>query len=294
MNWHALAVHLADRLEGCIFVDRQLRVQLFSLGLERLLGWSRDEIEGQPILNLVPADHRLVAHARLLRAVGGLLPAFVAHLQAKDGRLLAISFEGVRLEHQDDCGLFLTVTASRSIRPETTSDPYQDVTYEIAASPNRFGELRSMRSLTANDPTTTSGQRCYQLMHGRDQPCTDCPALQASEAAPRTLTRRVPADSGTYEVLTAIRKEERATVHVRRISDVALSAIYEAKVSRLADAAQLSEREREVLHWLLLGRALGDVALLMNLSVRTVKFHQANILEKLGVDSRVDLIRLIV
>jgi DNA-binding CsgD family transcriptional regulator len=61
----------------------------------------------------------------------------------------------------------------------------------------------------------------------------------------------------------------------------------------LADAAQLSERERSVLTYLLMGRSLGDIALILGISPRTVKFHQANVLEKLGADSRADLVRLI-
>lgn len=48
-----------------------------------------------------------------------------------------------------------------------------------------------------------------------------------------------------------------------------------------------------MLAWLLLGRSLDEIAVSLGISARTVKFHQQNILNKLGADSRVDLIRLV-
>jgi len=56
--------------------------------------------------------------------------------------------------------------------------------------------------------------------------------------------------------------------------------------------ARLTEREREVLDLLLLGRTHEDIALLLGISERTSKFHQANLFTKLGAESRLDLLRL--
>ncbi|MFO0556430.1 MAG: LuxR C-terminal-related transcriptional regulator [Polyangiales bacterium] len=63
---------------------------------------------------------------------------------------------------------------------------------------------------------------------------------------------------------------------------------------QLAADACLSLREREVLDLLLLGRSLNDIALVLGISPRTAKFHQANVLAKLGADSRFDLMRLLI
>jgi len=57
-------------------------------------------------------------------------------------------------------------------------------------------------------------------------------------------------------------------------------------------AAGLTAREREVLELVLLGRTHEDVATALGISARTAKFHQANLLEKLGAESRMDLLRL--
>ena len=61
---------------------------------------------------------------------------------------------------------------------------------------------------------------------------------------------------------------------------------------RMIAAAGLSEREVEVLNLLLLGRAHGDIATALEISERTSRFHQGNILRKLGAESRFDLQRL--
>jgi DNA-binding CsgD family transcriptional regulator len=80
---------------------------------------------------------------------------------------------------------------------------------------------------------------------------------------------------------------------VRRLPPQFMGALFEARTAEVAARANLSEREQSVLRYLVMGRALQDISTILGISVRTVKFHQANVLEKLGADSRVDLLRLI-
>jgi DNA-binding CsgD family transcriptional regulator len=54
----------------------------------------------------------------------------------------------------------------------------------------------------------------------------------------------------------------------------------------------LSPREREVFEMLLYGFTADEIAAKLGVSTRTVKFHQTNVLQKLGADSRLDLFRL--
>jgi DNA-binding response OmpR family regulator len=61
---------------------------------------------------------------------------------------------------------------------------------------------------------------------------------------------------------------------------------------QLVDGAGLTGREREVLELLLLGRTHEDIALVLGITERTSKFHSANLLAKLGAESRLDLMRL--
>jgi DNA-binding NarL/FixJ family response regulator len=61
---------------------------------------------------------------------------------------------------------------------------------------------------------------------------------------------------------------------------------------QIAEDAKLTSREREVLDLLLLGRTHEEIGLVIGSSARTAKFHQANILRKLGAASRLDLMRI--
>jgi DNA-binding NarL/FixJ family response regulator len=67
----------------------------------------------------------------------------------------------------------------------------------------------------------------------------------------------------------------------------------EAVVRRLADTANLTPREGEVLFWLLHGHRYDDISSVLGVSTRTTKFHACNLLRKLDLDSRYDLTRLL-
>src|ERR1019366_6989194 len=67
----------------------------------------------------------------------------------------------------------------------------------------------------------------------------------------------------------------------------------DAKATRTAGDRALSERERQVLTLLLRGRGVEDIATMLEIAPRTVKFHQANVLQKLGADSRPHLLPLL-
>jgi DNA-binding NarL/FixJ family response regulator len=74
----------------------------------------------------------------------------------------------------------------------------------------------------------------------------------------------------------------------------ACAALPGERRAEIVAQARLTEREREVLDLLLLGRTHEDIAELLGISERTSKFHQANLLTKLGAESRLDLLRLFV
>ncbi len=53
----------------------------------------------------------------------------------------------------------------------------------------------------------------------------------------------------------------------------------------------LTERERQIMDLLILGKAGKVIAYELNISQKTVDFHRTNVLSKLGVNSVVDLVR---
>ena len=50
--------------------------------------------------------------------------------------------------------------------------------------------------------------------------------------------------------------------------------------------ATLTRREREILHWVAEGKRDGEIAAILNLSVRTVEQHVRSCLRKLNVETR--------
>ncbi len=118
----------------------------------------------------------------------------------------------------------------------------------------------------------------------------DVIAMRASETANVLL----PEVDDAFRVVTA-RAVDAATVLVtiRYVEVALLPDLVDAKAARIAGAGALSERERQVLTLLLRGHGVEDVALMLEIAPRTVKFHQSNVLQKLGADSRIDLLRVL-
>jgi DNA-binding NarL/FixJ family response regulator len=55
--------------------------------------------------------------------------------------------------------------------------------------------------------------------------------------------------------------------------------------------SQLSPREAEVLRHIAWGRSNKEIAVELSISVKTVEFHKANAVDKLGLRSRTDILR---
>jgi two-component system response regulator NreC len=66
---------------------------------------------------------------------------------------------------------------------------------------------------------------------------------------------------------------------------------FEVKARAAAEADPLTEREREVLRLLALGHTNQEIAKLIYVSVRTAETHRAHIMQKLGLNTRAELVR---
>jgi DNA-binding CsgD family transcriptional regulator/ActR/RegA family two-component response regulator len=64
-------------------------------------------------------------------------------------------------------------------------------------------------------------------------------------------------------------------------------------VQRFSERGSLTPREEQVLYWLLRGLRYVDIASILDIRQRTVKFHVRNVMDKLEVDTRHDLSRLL-
>jgi DNA-binding CsgD family transcriptional regulator len=63
------------------------------------------------------------------------------------------------------------------------------------------------------------------------------------------------------------------------------------RVAELAQKLKLTPRERQILEQLCLGHSLDDIAKVLTIRPRTVKFHQENLLRKTGASSRAELFK---
>src|SRR5262249_25102284 len=125
-------------------------------------------------------------------------------------------------------------------------------------------------------------------------PCRGCPLLATSEVGDSrvgVVHSRDP--DGTLVLVTGQRTgDETFTLTARYLDRSVVASLLRARIESLADRATLSERERQVLNLIVYGRSAREIGEVLGISARTAKFHQANILEKLGADSRLDLLRL--
>jgi DNA-binding CsgD family transcriptional regulator len=165
--------------------------------------------------------------------------------------------------------------------------------YVISTKPRTWGSVVAVVANLETPASAPEGTRCYVSLAGRSAPCEGCP-VRASSFDKGEAVSILAIDSREMWVATARRiARDTAEVTVRGLDDAAIAAVIREKLQRVARAAQLSARERTVLDLLLLGRRNDEIAEELEISVRTAKFHQANILKKLDVDSRLDLLRLL-
>jgi DNA-binding CsgD family transcriptional regulator len=172
-----------------------------------------------------------------------------------------------------------------------------DCTFEVSRADGAPAVVKSLRFLDAarRDTARWIGQPVGELL-----------AAVAARMDPRVVAALVQT-RGSDRVEVLLPDSDRAfrvvTTHaldagtvrmtVRCLDAQLLPDLIDAKVARVSEASNLSDRERQVLQLLLRGRGVEDIATMLEIAPRTVKFHQANVLQKLGADSRLDLLRVV-
>jgi DNA-binding NarL/FixJ family response regulator len=97
-------------------------------------------------------------------------------------------------------------------------------------------------------------------------------------------------EAADAEVVEAIRQVARGERYVHPALGARLVAA-DAAERRRAEQDPLSDREREVLRLLALGHTNQEIAKLLFISVRTAETHRAHIMQKLGLQTRAELVR---
>ena len=92
------------------------------------------------------------------------------------------------------------------------------------------------------------------------------------------------------EVVQAVREVAAGRPYVHPALGARLAAA-EAEQAAKTASDPLSEREREVLRLLALGHTNQEIAGMLYISVRTAETHRAHIMQKLGLQTRAELVR---
>lgn len=160
--------------------------------------------------------------------------------------------------------------------------------FAIATDTSRFGTIRWSHALGRNTPEP--GARCYNVFGSGAHNCRQCPARSRDESP----TPRLLKVNGGYELVTARPLEPGiAQVWHLQLGERTVDRLLAARFGSLAEDAGLTPREEEVLELLMLGRSRSEIGFVLGISPRTVKFHEVNLLDKLGADSVKDLLRLV-
>ena len=286
MSWETVAHLLASRGDlSALLINEHSECVLVTPAAERALGVPARETIGPGGLEKLIAPHQLDdARWQLQRAHAGAVRSVVLLLALPGGDSLA-RFEAWPVGQAGGTLLFLE---------ELTAQPRRgslgDHDYEVVTPVDGPPKLRALYRLGLVQEAATGV--CYTTLHGANAPCNDCP-LPRGTSERRAPAVRINADR-QYELLGAVEVEQNVTrISVRTIPHAHFVAIRDARLHELSRRALLSEREREILALLVSGESLDEIAVKAGISLRTVKFHQSNLLGKLGADSRADLGRLI-
>lgn len=93
------------------------------------------------------------------------------------------------------------------------------------------------------------------------------------------------------ELINAIQAVSRGEIYVHPAMTRWLLQEPEPAAPKRRDPATLTPREIEVLRLIVQGHTNSQIAEVLTLSVRTIESHRANLMGKLGLQSRVELVR---
>ncbi len=98
----------------------------------------------------------------------------------------------------------------------------------------------------------------------------------------------VQAGAAAYLPKSAERAELLAAIRAVHSGQTCFPPAMAAKLAARRARPELSGREREVLHWVVLGRTNKEIAQELGIAEVTVKLHVGNVLQKLGVRDRTE------
>jgi DNA-binding CsgD family transcriptional regulator len=171
--------------------------------------------------------------------------------------------------------------------------------YELSSRFEDFGVLLNVWSAAGRGSRgDLLGERCHRALHELEAPCAGCPAFLQQPPPVAGLAMVVIPRSTTQLRLDVVQvrvlSPTSIAVSVWQVGEALLSQLINGKLRAMAERRGLSARECTVLEFLVLGRSNDEIATHLGVSERTVKYYKRSVLQKLGAESKYDLMRLIV
>jgi len=293
MNWAEL-VSRHSRTQPAMVVDADSRVRFANERMQGVLGWRADEMQGEGLEACVPEDDRAEARRLVKSGLKGATSEGELQMVTRGGRRVAMRFKMTAEGKGRSRGLVLVADEVRD--GANANESIGDCTIDVSRVGSRIGRIESLRFMDQDhDSRRHVGGPVRQLLESVGaSSATSAVDSVVHGRAPEASVASLPASERSFRLVTARAIDDRIVRVVLRSFDARLlSDLVDAKVARVSETCGLSDREREVLQLLLRGRGLADIATMLEIAPRTVKFHQANVLQKLGADSRFDLLRVV-
>ena len=113
----------------------------------------------------------------------------------------------------------------------------------------------------------------------------------AREALQAGASAFILKNSKSSELLRAIRDALKGVSYMAPEIRQAMNEIFVRDPKAVDRPQHLTDRQREVLQMLAEGRSLREIAALLKISYRTVRFHKVRIMEELGISKNAELVK---
>ena len=117
-------------------------------------------------------------------------------------------------------------------------------------------------------------------------------ATYATEAFRAGASGYVLKSSPASEIVTAIQESIQGRTHISAVvAGGVLGGLMESRTDQKERAAELTPRQKEILQLIAEGKSPKEIAVVLNVSPRTVEFHKYRIMEATGVRTIAELTR---
>lgn len=293
-DWSSIATALAERNSRPVVVlDARGRVQLLNSAMEALLGWPRYEALGLALGRIGIGPHDKAWARRWLGDVlRGSLRDGDLEATTRGGQRVRLSVEVSLVGAGEGINVMMVVRHTEPLTDDTVGSPVW-IDLEINREARQFGVITAFKS-GGPEIAGAVGRRCYEVLHGGTEPCSECPVLQNGDTPwPRTSVSRDGDGDAVYLVRAEAPSETHARLTAVRLELQALQHLVRWRIDEVAESFALTTRERAVISEVVLGRSSDEIAQSFGIAKRTVKFHQANAIAKLGIHARSELMDLV-